>query len=156
LKNIKEDAYPALASSLADCLRGGECVLLSGELGMGKSALARAFIRLIAGDNDLEVPSPTYTLVQKYPCKGRDWDAIWHFDLYRVDDPEEIYELGIEEALENGLSLVEWPQRAQGLLPADALFISFLAGSDESCRTLTFTGAPRWKPRLKIFETLPL
>ena len=154
--NIKEDAYEALAIGLASCFNAGDCILLSGELGMGKSAMARAFIRQVVGDDEIDVPSPTYTLVQTYPCIGWEWDAIWHFDLYRLENPAEIYELGIEQALDNGLSLIEWPERASGLLPSNALCLNFKAGDSEVCRTITIIGNEYWKDRLKPLEALAL
>ncbi|MGV0817095.1 tRNA (adenosine(37)-N6)-threonylcarbamoyltransferase complex ATPase subunit type 1 TsaE [Martelella sp. AMO21009] len=116
-----ETATIAFAGRLAPLLTVGDCLLLDGDLGMGKSTFARALIRARLGEPDLEVPSPTFTLVQVY-----DGDPpIWHFDLYRLSDPDELIELGIDEALEDGLSLIEWPDRGEGLLPKDALRLAF-------------------------------
>ncbi len=101
------------AREFAQGLCAGDVVLLRGDLGMGKSVFARAVIRALCGDADLEVPSPTFTLVQTYDAEI---GVIWHFDLYRLSDSEEIYELGWEDALAGGVLLIEWPERLGGLL----------------------------------------
>lgn len=103
-----ERATAQLGSDLALALRLGDLVALSGDLGTGKTTLARALIRAMAGDEGLEVPSPTFTIVQSYDTRV----PIHHFDLYRLSDPEELEELGLNEALETGAALVEWPERA--------------------------------------------
>jgi tRNA threonylcarbamoyl adenosine modification protein YjeE len=100
---------------LALALKQGDCVALSGDLGAGKSTLARALIRAMADDADLEVPSPTFTLVQTYDLRI----PIAHFDLYRLADSSELDELGFDEALSSGICLVEWPEMAGDLLPRD-------------------------------------
>lgn len=130
-----ETATIAFAGRLAPLLTVGDCLLLDGDLGMGKSTFARALIRARTGVRDLEVPSPTFTLVQVY-----DGDPpIWHFDLYRLSDPDELIELGIDEALEDGLSLIEWPDRGEGLLPKDALRLAF--AEEGEGRRVRLTGA---------------
>lgn len=99
--------------------KNGAVLCLHGDLGAGKSVFARAFIRALCGDAAMEVPSPTFTLVQTYPFEraGRQ-ETVWHFDLYRLCEPSEIYEIGWEEALsEDGIVLVEWPERLGRLLP---------------------------------------
>ncbi|KQV72939.1 tRNA (adenosine(37)-N6)-threonylcarbamoyltransferase complex ATPase subunit type 1 TsaE [Rhizobium sp. Root1220] len=106
-----------LGEDLALALKPGDCLALSGELGAGKSALARAFLRALADDAELEVPSPTFTLVQSYDLRI----PISHFDLYRLADPGELNELGFEEALQSGICLVEWPEMADGEMPADRI-----------------------------------
>ncbi|MGV0910826.1 tRNA (adenosine(37)-N6)-threonylcarbamoyltransferase complex ATPase subunit type 1 TsaE [Martelella sp. FOR1707] len=130
-----ETATIAFAGRLAPLLTVGDCLLLDGDLGMGKSTFARALIRARTGVRDLEVPSPTFTLVQVY-----DGDPpIWHFDLYRLSDPDELIELGIDEALEDGVSLIEWPDRGEGLLPKDALRLAF--AEEGAGRRVRLTGA---------------
>lgn len=110
----------SLAASLAAKCRAGDLFLLSGPLGAGKSVFSRAFIRALCGE-ETEVPSPTFTLVQNYECaKG----TIWHYDLYRLEDPEEIFELGWEEAMVDGISLVEWPQKLGEFTPMYATRIT--------------------------------
>lgn len=116
-----EAATNAFAGRLAPLLVAGDCLLLDGDLGMGKSTFARALIRARLDEPALEVPSPTFTLVQVY-----DGDPpIWHFDLYRLSDSDELIELGIDEALADAISLIEWPDRGADLLPVDALRLTF-------------------------------
>lgn len=107
---------------IARAVRPGDLVALSGDLGAGKSTFARALIRAVADDEFLEVPSPTFTLVQSYALRI----PIAHFDLYRIAEAAELDELGLEEALEDGVCLVEWPERAEDTLPADRLTLRFL------------------------------
>jgi tRNA threonylcarbamoyladenosine biosynthesis protein TsaE len=109
-----EEATEALGATLAARLKPGDVVGLKGDLGAGKTTLARAIVRAAAGDPDLIVPSPTFTLVEVYDTPR---GAYWHFDLYRLDDPEQVYELGWEEALADGIVLLEWPERLGPLLP---------------------------------------
>lgn len=114
-----ETATLRLGEDLALALRAGDCLALNGALGAGKSTLARAVIRGMADDAALDVPSPTFTLVQTYPLRI----AIAHFDLYRISDPEELIELGLDEALLDGAVLIEWPERAGARLPPDSIAI---------------------------------
>ncbi|WP_062228264.1 tRNA (adenosine(37)-N6)-threonylcarbamoyltransferase complex ATPase subunit type 1 TsaE [Aureimonas frigidaquae] len=107
-----EAASARLAADLASILRTGDIVALSGDLGAGKTTLARALIRQAAGEPELEVPSPTYTLAQTYETQPK----ITHFDLYRLGDASELEELGFEEAAETGIVIVEWPERAPAIL----------------------------------------
>ena len=104
-----ETATEDLGRFLADLLRPGDLVALSGGLGGGKTTLARALIREMTGDPDLEVPSPTFTLLQPY--EGRGGVAVVHADLYRLRGPDELVELGFEEMIERAVALVEWPDR---------------------------------------------
>ncbi|RWX36287.1 tRNA (adenosine(37)-N6)-threonylcarbamoyltransferase complex ATPase subunit type 1 TsaE, partial [Rhizobium leguminosarum] len=97
-----EAATIRLGEDLALALKAGDCLALSGDLGAGKSSLARAILRAMADDEELEVPSPTFTLVQSYDLRI----PISHFDLYRLGDPAELTELGFDEALQNGICLV--------------------------------------------------
>lgn len=108
-----EDDTIRLGEDLALALRRGDCLSLSGDLGAGKSTLARAFLRALANDDGLEVPSPTFTLVQSYELRI----PVAHFDLYRLGDASELEELGFDEALASGICLVEWPEMAEDLLP---------------------------------------
>ncbi|AQS42266.1 MAG: Chlorosome protein [Candidatus Tokpelaia hoelldobleri] len=109
-----EEATQRFGAAFAALLQRGDLVTLSGDLGAGKSTLARAVIRALAGDETLDVPSPTFTLVQAYDDLPL---PVTHADLYRIGMAEEVDELGFEQALEDGVLLVEWPQKAQGLLP---------------------------------------
>lgn len=109
-----EDATALLGNDLAAALRPGDVVALRGDLGAGKTALARAIIRTLAGRPELEVPSPTFTLVQRYDTNP----PVHHFDLYRIAGPEELEELGLSEAADEGIVLVEWPERGGNALHA--------------------------------------
>jgi len=109
-----ERATDQLGATLAVRLRTGDVIGLKGELGVGKTTLARAILRAAAADAELIVPSPTITLVEVYETPR---GAFWHFDLYRLETPEQVYELGWEEALAGGISIIEWPERLGPLLP---------------------------------------
>lgn len=117
-----------LAQKYAGNAKNGDVFTLQGPLGAGKSEFARAFIQHLMGA-DTDVPSPTFTLVQTYESsKG----LIWHFDLYRLENAEEIYEIGWEEALSEGILLIEWPERLGALMPLDYTEIIITPLSDES------------------------
>jgi tRNA threonylcarbamoyladenosine biosynthesis protein TsaE len=129
-------ATEALAAALVRLTRPGDAILLEGELGAGKTEFARGFLRAAAADPALEVPSPTFTLVQEYDTRlGR----IHHFDLWRLAGPAALDELGWDEA-RDAIVLVEWPDRLGPLRPADALTIALEAGDtpDERRATLTW------------------
>ena len=131
-----------LAARLAPRLRPGDAVLLEGPLGAGKSAFARALLRALAGDPGLEVPSPSFTLVQTYALPGG-WEAH-HYDLYRLSGPAEVAELGWDEA-RDGLVIVEWPERLGGLRPEGALMVRLAQGGAEEERVAVLSG---WDGRL--------
>jgi len=135
-------ATEALAGRLAAHARAGDAVLLEGPLGAGKSAFARAFLRAASGDPALEVPSPTFTLVQLYPLRGN--VTAWHFDLYRLCGPADLGELGWEEA-RAGIALVEWPDRLGDWRPlgADVLTVALAPADHAAARWATVTGWPR-------------
>ncbi len=117
----------ALGRRLAAGLRAGDALLLEGPLGAGKSALARAILRALLDDADLVVPSPTFTLVQTYDAPGF---AVAHFDLWRLDGPEALTELGWDEA-RDGVVIVEWPDRLGDLRPEDAQVVTLEYGPGE-------------------------
>jgi len=139
-----EAATVALARRIADVAGPGDVIALSGDLGVGKTRFARAFVDAAMGDGE-EVPSPTFTLVQTYDSPA---GSIWHFDLYRLARPAEAYELGIEEAFAGGIALIEWPDRLAGLLPAERLDIDLAYGDRPTARRARLTGRGRWAPRL--------
>ncbi|MBM2575831.1 tRNA (adenosine(37)-N6)-threonylcarbamoyltransferase complex ATPase subunit type 1 TsaE [Jannaschia sp. Os4] len=129
------DATAALGARLADGLRPGDAVTLRGGLGMGKTHLARACIHALqrsAGTAPEEVPSPTFTLVQTYEVGGTE---VWHLDLYRLATPDEAWELGLEEALERAICLIEWPERLGEAIPA--LDVALERSGDGRRATLT-------------------
>ncbi len=138
------DATIRLGAALARHLRVADVVALHGDLGAGKTELARAVIRAAAGDAELIVPSPTFTLVEVYETPR---GSIWHFDLYRIETPEQVWELGFEEALADGISLVEWPERMAPLLPTGRLHLALeiVAGDARRAR---LKGTPDWSARL--------
>lgn len=140
-----ESATEALAGILAAIARPGDVLALAGDLGTGKTVLARAFIRA-RGDGLEEVPSPTFTLVQTYDLAD---GMIYHFDLYRLTTADEAFELGIDEAFADGISLIEWPQRLGSRLPAERLDIEIRHGAQPDARHVTLAGTSDWIERLK-------
>ena len=142
------DATRALAVGIAGMARAGDTIGLAGVLGAGKTTFARAFVNArakAAGAGPVEVPSPTFTLVQPYDIGGT---TIHHFDLYRVDAHEEALELGIEDAFATGISLVEWPDRLGPLLPGNALLVTLLQGPREDARVAEIEAGPGWRERI--------
>lgn len=137
-------ATEALGARLGARLRPGDVVTLSGPLGAGKTALARAAIRARLDDPDLEAPSPTFTLVQTYSAP--DGLEIWHADLYRLEGPAAVAELGLEDAADGAL-LIEWPERMGAFLPEERLDISLSHDGDGRRAELMVRGA-RWRERL--------
>jgi tRNA threonylcarbamoyladenosine biosynthesis protein TsaE len=107
------DHTAALGARLASVAQAGDCLLLEGPIGAGKSHLARAFIQARLGRME-EVPSPSFTLVQVYEAAGVE---IWHADLYRLTHPDEVWELGLDDAFAKAICLVEWPDRLGNHLP---------------------------------------
>lgn len=142
----REQGTNRLAGCLARAARKGDVIALVGDLGAGKTAFARAFVRALC-DPVEEVPSPTFTLVQIYEAPDF---PIWHFDLYRIDDADEAIELGVEEAFATAVSLIEWPERLGRLLPADRLEVRIAAPPDagEEAREIVLLAGPAWGGRL--------
>ncbi len=134
-------AAEVLGAAAGRVLRSGEAICLWGPLGAGKTTLARGLIRSLTTPDE-EVPSPTFTLVQTYD--GPDF-ALSHFDLYRIIRPEEIFELGLEEALDQGAAIIEWPERLEGRLPPDRLDIVLTIEGDGRRARLRPHGA--WEGR---------
>ena len=147
------DATAALARRVAGQVRPGDVIALTGDLGAGKSAFARAFIHALPDPQgaypDEHVPSPTFTLVQTYDRRPA---TVWHFDLYRLGDPSEVVELGWDEARDGGIVLVEWPDRLGPLAPRDRLDVTLVlpdeAGSDGAGRTAVIQGGGSWIARV--------
>lgn len=135
-------ATAALAHCLAPILAAGDCILLSGDIGAGKTHFARAVIsaRLAAVGRSEDIPSPTFTLVQTYEADGTD---IWHADLYRLSGPGEVWELGLDQAFESAVCLVEWPDRLGDHAPDDALRLQIDTLHDDGRRLTATAGGPR-------------
>ena len=110
-----------VAQKLAPLFKMGDVVALYGTLGVGKTTFVRALVHTLLG-KDVEVPSPTFTLLQTYDAPLY---PIYHFDFYRLKSPEEAYEVGIEDAFGNGLSLIEWPEKLGSILPSKHISIAF-------------------------------
>lgn len=137
-----EAATAAIAGAFARRALPGDVIALAGPLGSGKTSFARAFIRALAPGE--EVPSPTFTLVQTYEtARG----AIWHFDAYRLARPEDAVELGLDEALSDGIVLVEWPERLAGLLPEQRIEIALSAGPTAQSRIAELRVPAAWAER---------
>ncbi|MBY6113959.1 tRNA (adenosine(37)-N6)-threonylcarbamoyltransferase complex ATPase subunit type 1 TsaE [Mameliella alba] len=135
------DATCALAQRIGAALGPGDVLLLSGEIGAGKTHFARCLIQSLL-DTPEDVPSPTFTLVQTYDTTAGE---LWHADLYRLTGPDESIELGLTEAFDSAICLVEWPDRLEDLTPSDALHLHFTAGADDDSRSLTLDWqTPRW------------
>lgn len=141
-----EQATHRLMEDVAALIEPGDLITLSGDLGAGKTTFARALIQHLSGDETIEVPSPTFTLTQSYTLPGY---TLVHADLYRLAGPGELAELGLEDAADSTVTLVEWPDRAEGFLPEDRLEIALTLSPTRgpSCRDARVTGYGRMTPR---------
>jgi len=135
-----------LAEKIASILTIGDVLLLSGPIGAGKTFFCRALIRARTGTTE-DIPSPTFTLVQTYPHEKGD---IWHCDLYRLTDPEEATELGLEDAFEDSICLIEWPDRLGSIAPDTALNIAFSA--HENGHHARLRCSKLWSDRLDVLH----
>lgn len=150
-RSLKTEADTHItAAYLSRFLKAGDIVALDGTLGAGKTAFARALINALPGDIE-DVPSPTFTLVQTYQ---RGDAEIWHFDLYRLDDPEDAFELGIEDAFVDAISLIEWPDKLGPYLPSRHLRITLAQADESDTRTLEIIGNASWRDRLADFRDM--
>lgn len=137
-----------IGQKLAKKAKRSDCYALFGTLGMGKSVMARSFVQELCGDE--EVPSPTFTLVQLYDAPEY---TIYHFDLYRLKSAEEIFELGMEDALYDGVCLIEWPEKMAQYLPRNCIKITITPNNEE--RIITISSADEQK-LTRIKEALGL
>lgn len=151
-----EQAMADLAARVAGMVQAGDLIALTGDLGAGKSTFARALIRALAADPGLEVPSPTFTLVQTY--EAADGLPVIHTDLYRLEGEGDVEDLGLDEELPEALTLVEWPDR----MPADwwygALAVTIEMASEDGARHVTFSSddqgwAARYRQQASEAET---
>lgn len=136
-----ERATADLGRRLAALMRKGDFIALAGPLGAGKTSLARAAICELTGRT--EAQSPTFSLVETYDAPEF---KLWHFDLYRLEKAEEVWELGFEEALDESVAIIEWPDRIEKLIPSGALFIRL--SHDGEARRALIGGAGEWAGRL--------
>ncbi len=145
-------ATQRLGALLAVGLTAGDVISLSGSLGAGKSALARAII-FSANRNETDIPSPTFTLVQTYELA--DGTPLWHLDLYRIESPEDAMQLGLDDAFIEAVCLIEWPDRLKQFLPETALSVHLHQACDNSIenkagvRFADITAPPHWASRLE-------
>jgi len=138
------DATAALGAALAPHLRQGDLLALAGDLGAGKTTLARGLIGAMGHRG--AVPSPTFTLVQHYET---DPVPVWHFDLYRIGHPDEVIELGYDEARAEGIVLLEWAERLGAELPATRLDVELEYAASGKTRVASLSGPPAWADRLQ-------
>lgn len=126
-----------IASLFLKFVKKGQCFTLSGDLGYGKTLFANQLIRSINSEIS-EVPSPTFTIVQTYNCEIAD---IWHVDCYRLKTSDEFYEIGLEEALPNCITIIEWPEIIENFLPKDRIKINFSI-ADAGSRIISYVLPP--------------
>ncbi|MDG1997385.1 MAG: tRNA (adenosine(37)-N6)-threonylcarbamoyltransferase complex ATPase subunit type 1 TsaE [Emcibacteraceae bacterium] len=143
------NASKAFAAKLASHLEIGDIITFEGNLGAGKTEFCRAIIHSLGFNED--VPSPTFSLLQTYEPALDDLDSvsIWHLDLYRLEKPEDVFELGIEDGFDTAITLIEWPDKMGHYLPEGHLKIKLMMGDDEGQRKITIDGNNYWKMRLK-------
>ena len=152
-----EKTTEKLAKAVSKLAQKTDIIALEGTLGIGKSVFARAFIKHLCGQKE-KVPSPTFTLVQTYYYQNKhaEEQTIWHFDLYRIKTAEEVFELGIEDAFADGISLIEWSKNMGAYLPLKRLEVKITAANNETetetttARQITLTSFYGcWDERLK-------
>lgn len=148
-----EDSSRAFAQKMARVVGPGDVLALEGQIGAGKTFFARALIQTLLAEQGLaeDIPSPTFTLVQTYQAGSLE---IWHSDLYRLSDPFEVVELGLEDAFDSALCLIEWPEKLGNALPPRTLVLNFKALESDDQRALTLTSAEhKWFTRLSPILT---
>lgn len=151
ISGVGETRLFRLAEDLAFAIKSGDMISLSGDLGAGKTTLARAIIRALGVPEHEEIPSPTFTLLQTYETPRM---SVAHFDLYRLSAPSELAELGLDAAVVEGIALVEWPERAGGILPHDRLEVLLEDDGNPDTRRITLTGHGIWEARLERFMAM--
>ncbi len=151
--NLSEDELLRLAEEIAFTLLPGDVLALEGDLGAGKTTFARGLIRALSGGTVIDVPSPTFTLVQTYETPRFE---VAHFDLYRLSDPNELNELGLDLALKRGVAIIEWPSRAAALIPDDRITLELSDTGAAGVRTAILTGAGNTGRRIERFGDIRL
>lgn len=146
-RKLKSEAETArLAQSIAARITSGHTLLLDGPVGAGKTHFARAFIKALL-EHEEDVPSPTFTLVQTYETKA---GPVWHADLYRLSSDHEVEELGLFDAMDDAICLIEWPDRLGSLAPEHAAWFALSPQDDERHLTVTWSDV-KWT---NVFEGL--
>ena len=140
----------SLAAQLGETLQPGDTILLEGAIGSGKTHFARALVQSILAEPE-DIPSPTFTLVQIYNTRVGE---VWHSDLYRLSSIDEFDELGLVEAFDTSICLIEWPEKMGALAPRRALLIKFTTDSDDQdTRHLVLSWSdPRWCTKLEFLS----
>lgn len=128
------------ASKVAKISESGDIITFSGNLGVGKTSFIQYFIRSLS-DKEVEVTSPTFNLLHIYQVNSLE---IWHFDLYRLKKKEEVYEIGIEDAFDKGLSLIEWPEIIIDILPKNRLDLKIEFTEEKEARIISWSGSNKW------------
>lgn len=144
-KCATEEETRQFGTALSERLGPGDVIGLNGPLGAGKSVLARSIIRAYMKDPDLLVPSPSFTLIQIYEPPNQ--APVWHVDLYRLEQPDDLWELGLDDAFGDSVMLVEWPDRAESFLPENSLMLTIDIEPD-GCRLISMKDNARWHDRL--------
>lgn len=147
-RHVDEAALKKIAALLASLRHCGDIIALYGSLGVGKTVFARAYIQSLCPGED--VPSPTFTLAQQY--EPDDDCLITHMDAYRLEDPEEVYELGFEDALVDGVCLIEWPEKIGACLPQEHLAVHLSMEEDHSLRRIRIEPFGRFRDRMPALE----
>ena len=146
IKNIEQTEQ--LAKAFSGLLETGDIVALYGTLGVGKTAFTRFLVQSLCSNNE-EVPSPTFTLLQTYDAPNF---PIYHYDLYRLKNPKEVFELGIEDAFYDGVSIIEWPEKMGAYLPQKKV-LSIQISCTEEIRNIVFSSNnPDWNERLNAWN----
>ncbi|MEP3244084.1 MAG: tRNA (adenosine(37)-N6)-threonylcarbamoyltransferase complex ATPase subunit type 1 TsaE [Sneathiella sp.] len=143
---FNEQETGSFAVKIAGILKPQDVLVLKGTLGAGKTAFARALIRALVSAN-IDVPSPTFNLLLTYDSPS---GPVFHYDFYRLEDPEEVWELDIEDAYDEGITLMEWAEKLEDLGPQNALTVDIAipAGGEEGRREITLMGNDGWRKRL--------
>lgn len=138
-----------LAGQFSALLKVGDIITFEGNLGAGKTEFCRAIIHALGFNED--VPSPTFNLLQTYEPDVDDevTPAVWHLDLYRLERPEDVFELGVEEGFDTAITMIEWPDRMGRYLPDEHLKVSLSMTDIEGARKISFSGSEYWAARLK-------
>ncbi len=144
-KLFNEYQAKLFATNLSNILQAGDIIALWGDVGAGKTTLARHLIKNLCGDK-INVPSPTFSLLQIYDTAKF---QIWHMDLYRINAPEDVFELGVEDAFHDCLSLIEWPDKMAGYLPVKRLDMVISVDIKNNHRNIYLQGDENWALRLK-------